>query len=327
MFKKINKNGSIESMLGTIEHNNQQAKIIREKLAEYEKAKRESETSPSKLPSLILTSKSTMGYHRISEKENSINLKTYIDNYRKISDANKEKILKILPEKDSYKYFLVIYRLMVESLKDIKEITDMKITDKNLTIEEIEELTEDIKEEKKKIKILQEILKEKENEGELEEPIKKENKIILAPNENGNIFALEDIKKVPIEHYEEVQELIDSIINGKFKRIKRLCKGTNVKMQGVPEVRGTKVRIVFERINEDTYALFHIFLKKTQKNNGYTDTLENRINEFKKVIEKIKANLENEEFRRLNDLYVQELYNKLQKDTPKKIKRRHKKWI
>ena len=98
-------------------------------------------------------------------------------------------------------------------------------------------------------------------------------------------------------------------------------------MQGVPEVRGTKVRIVFERINEDTYALFHIFLKKTQKNNGYTDTLENRINEFKKVIEKIKANLENEEFRRLNDLYVQELYNKLQKDTPKKIKRRHKKWI
>ena len=50
----------------------------------------------------------------------------------------------------------------------------------------------------------------------------------------------------------------------------------------------------------------------------------------KKMIETIsetEANLENEEFRRLNDLYVQELYNKLQKDTPKKIKRRHKKWI
>ena len=314
MFRVLDKLGSIECMIKTIEDNNRQAQEIIEELNRYEATKKEFQ----EIKLLEIAPKNIAPKN--PEKKKEIDITTYIDDYRK--KINKEDLLKKFERKDSNKCLFIIHRLIAESLKDIKEITDIKIKDKEITSEEKEELTELIKEEKKKIEILKEIkeiILKKEIEEEVEEQTEKENKIILAPNENGNIFILEDLKKIPPEFYEEVKGLIDSIINGRFKRMKKFGRGTNAKIGGNSEVRGTKIRIVFRRLNADTYVLFYLFLKKTQKNQGYRDALQNRINEFKKVEEKIRVNLENEEFIKINDLYIQELYNKLKKQAaPKK---------
>ena len=53
------------------------------------------------------------------------------------------------------------------------------------------------------------------------------------------------------------------------------------------------------------------FVKKTTNDHGYQDYIRTRIQEYKNVEDALKDMVDDSKFMEINDLYVQELWNKL----------------
>lgn len=232
------------------------------------------------------------------------------------TDADKELIEGLLPDKDDYKYNDVLLRLYAESLKDIKEMTEMSMEDGTYYEEEVQSF---IQSEFDKIDILEELIDPEEDElGEIEHS----NKLFLVPNLRGKIRVLDDLDHIPVEFYDEINELIMSIVNGTFKRVKKFYRSSNHSLGGFCcEVKGNTSRVLFKRLSHDTYAIISTFLKKTNNDRGYREFIRNRIGDFNKHEDDYKKMLEDSEYMQLNDFYVEELFNKLGRGKDKEYKK------
>ena len=91
-------------------------------------------------------------------------------------------------------------------------------------------------------------------------------------------------------------------------------------MNGEWEEKGHQIRIIYRQMNRNTYVLFAIFVKKVDNDKGYRSFLTNRLDEFKKVEDFIKNNLENEEFIAENNFNLQQLYNIIR---PLEVEKKH----
>ena len=220
----------------------------------------------------------------------------YIQNYR-LLDADIEEIKKLLPDSRNNQYEEILYCLE-EGTYDSIEVQSF------------------IQQEQNKISILHSLLNRNEELGD------EENKIYLISNRNGRIRVLDDLDRIPVDYYDEVSSLMESIVDGTFKRFKKFNKSTDLNVAGISEVRGHKVRILFDRIDSNTYAIITTFLKKADNEKVYREFIRCRIAEYKNNENIYKKAILDPELMELNEEYVNELWDKLgnSKEKSSKIK-------
>lgn len=245
---------------------------------------------------------------KISKKENSNasfekKVKPYIDKAKIIE--HKKDLLSILPLRDDYDFEKIMIRLMAESLKDIKDYLEMNTFELNQ--EERLQIKKEIKWERNKISIFQAILKEsKEEIKEMQEV--QENNLIFVPTVSGNIRVLNEIESIDIEYYQRFYGLFQSIKNGTFKNVKSLSGNEFV---SIYEVRDTNVRVVYQLLDKNNYAIITSFVKRSSNEGGYRDKLGNKIANYFNVKETLKENLNNSKFIDENKKYEEQLFNML----------------
>ncbi len=244
----------------------------------------------------------------ISNEDDDFNdeISFYLENYKTLDDNfTYEDIISVIPTKDNYNYEDIINRLIAESYKEINEINELLMEDDSITKEELVECKALIEKEKLKIKYLRKSMLEED------EIIIKDhkNKIVLVPTIGGNIRVIDELEHIPIEYYDSFLELINSIIDGRFKNVKTFAN--NNQLVGVSEVKGFKTRVVFGRLDKNTYALITAFVKKTDTDKLYKDTLKRKVSHFKENETRLKEKIKDNEFMELNDQYVEELFNLL----------------
>ena len=145
------------------------------------------------------------------------------------------------------------------------------------------------------------------NKEEIVEVQEHKNRIVLIPTISGNIRVIDELEHIPSDYYDSFLELINSIINGTFKNVKTFT--SNYHLTGISEVKGFKTRVVFSRLDKNTYGLITAFVKKTDTDKLYKDTLTRKVSHFKENEAKLKEKIKDKEFMELNDLYVEELFN------------------
>ena len=307
MFKQINPEQDIDSITKLLEDNCEEAKQVRTQIRELQQAPsvEEREEEPKR--------EERKPVEEVTVSEEAIDeLASYIGDYHLISGDDVESMITLLPDPDSYEYRNVIYRLQAESLKEIKELIEYIVEDPSVE----EELREQIENERKKINLLGKLL---QTEEEKEEQEVQRNNIILAPTGSGRIRVLDDIDSIPREYYGKITDLIQSIIDGSFRRFKRFFLNTNAILADMAEVKGNGIRVVFKRLNKDTYALVTTFIKRCDNDRGYRDNMASIAGEYGRVEPAIMRNLANPEFMALQDEYVKEMWNRLGiKDTTAK---------
>lgn len=301
----LDPNSSLDEMIEVIEDNIRTTTLTREEIS-----KLKLQSKRTKRQDIVIQPKKK----EITEKEPYCDIdfeeemEYYLTDYKSLREDNlEEDLLSILPSKKTYRYKDIILRLIAESLKEIKEVNEL-ISRDNFNNEELADLRSVILLEKKKISILKEHLKHKD-EVETEEEIN--NEIILVPSLTGNVKLIEDLEHIHPSNYEAFLELVESIKNGTFKGVKRFTN--NVRFAGISEVRGFQVRIAFARIGKNKYALITAFTKKCDNDKGYRDSLTQKLSDYRLQEEKLKALADNEEFLRENELNVERLYNLLGK--------------
>lgn len=216
-----------------------------------------------------------------------------------------ERVKTVLPSIKKSNYSNIILRLKLEILKNIKDINELIYEEKeNLEKDDLEDLKHEVILEKKKMDIINNDMCKEESDDN----ISFTNNLIFVPTSGGNIRVLEEIEKIDSEYYEGFRGLFNSIKDGTFKNVKRF-HSTNNKSSGVTEVKDYKIRVVFDRIGENDFALITAFVKKSDNDKGYIAPLELKIKNYMNQRDKIKENLDNPEFRTLNGQYCIELEN------------------
>lgn len=100
------------------------------------------------------------------------------------------------------------------------------------------------------------------------------NKLVFLTTNYGNVCALSDVKDIDSEYYETFLKLLESIIDGTFKNVKTFVipgSGTLVS-----EVKDFKTRVIFIKLEPNVYIVNSIFVKKTDIDQYYRNSLNNR---------------------------------------------------
>lgn len=232
-------------------------------------------------------------------------IKCFMQDYTILDEGfDEDDLYDILPSKKSYRYKDIVLRLIAESVKEINELREFS-NDKNTSVEDLCEIKKLIINEQRKISLLRGLLNRKDDDKEVENEEK--NTLILVPTTGGNIRVISEIENMSIEYMPLFKELFDSIIDGTFKGLKGF--NNNNVLNGMREVKGNGVRVVFKRLSKKKYAIVTAFIKRSNKDTGYLDALKSRVSDFRLIQDKLKSNLNDDEFNSQNDLYVDELYN------------------
>ena len=310
----LDPNSSLDEMLEVIEDNIRTTTQTREEIS---KLKLQSKRAKKQDVVIKPIKKETTEKEPYCDIDFEEEMEYYLTDYKSLREDNlEEDLLSILPSKKTYRYKDNILRLIAESLKEIKEVNEL-ISRENFSSEELTDLRSVILLEKKKISILKEHLKHKD-EVETEEEVN--NEIILVPSLTGNVKIIEDLEHIHPSNYEAFLELVESIKNGTFKGVKRFTN--NMRFAGISEVRGFQVRIAFARIGKNKYALITAFTKKCDNDKGYRDSLTQKLSDYRLQEDKLKALAEDEEFLRENELNVERLYallGKVEESTLKEV--------
>ena len=300
-IKKLDASCTQEEMLEVIEENIKTAAIYREEIHKLKLQTSKVKKQESK--ELPIKSKQELEKTPYCDIDFEEEIEYYLTDYNSLTEETlEESLLSILPSHKTHRYKDIIFRLISESLKEIKEISELILKGK-FEKEDIIEMRKFISLEERKIKILKEHLNQ-EDELSKEEEIN--NEIILVPSLSGNIKIIDDLEKIHPSFYENFLELIESIKSGTFKGVKRFTN--NMRFAGISEVRGQQVRIAFTRLNKNTYALITAFTKKCDNDKGYRDSLIQKLSDYRILEPKLQELIEDEEFQRENTLNVERLY-------------------
>ncbi len=226
----------------------------------------------------------------------------YLLNYRFLREGfTDNEIRSLLPRKTHPDYLNILLRLSLESIKEIREIKEL-LKEDNISINERKLCDNLISHEKRKIEYIRKsLLTKEENTLDVEQ-----NNIILVPTLAGNIRIIDDLEHIPNDYYEGFKELINSIIDGSFKNVKMLKMDTS---SPIFEVKAFKIRVVFARLNVNTFALITAFVKKSDTDKLYRESLLSKIKDFCLIEDKLKSNLLDSSFQEMNNSNVNELWN------------------
>ena len=280
---------------------------------EVKKLKELSSNKDKKVEKASQTSEKEMMCNDVDEVNSELDDKVDYYNYliSSIDDCDdlKEQIESSLPNPNTSDYKMIVLRLKLKLLKRIKETADfIAECREEFDDGDLEEYKEEIRLCSKKL----EILKSESNEEINENKISTKNNFFFPISSMGNIRVIDEIEKISKsgpEFCSEFLELFQSIQDGSFKRVRRFLN--NNKLVGISEVRGFKPRVVFDRIGKNDYAIITAFLKKCDNDKGYKESLELKIQKYMSQRDNMIKNLNNSEYRTLNEQYTNELFEKL----------------
>ena len=231
----------------------------------------------------------------------------YISSMKEITADNIDsEIEDVLPVRKNPNYRTILYRLKHEALRNIREIEELFEE-----ADETEDLTifkDEVILEQRKISYIDKALTQQKS-SEVTQEQEEKNNIVFVPTSGGSIRVLDEMERIPQEYQAGFKELFDSIQDGTFKGIKKF-KNNNA-LNGIIEVKGFQVRVVFARLNKNTYALITAFIKKCDNDNGYVSVLKQKVADYRTISEQLKKNLSNPEFMDQQREYKEELYRLL----------------
>ena len=111
--------------------------------------------------------------------------------------------------------------------------------------------------------------------------------------------------------------MLQSIKDGTFKSVKRFTSGSE--LSGLCEVKDFKVRVVFMRLNKDSYAIISAFVKKSDNDKAYRASLFKKYSDFKLVEDELIDSLSDESFIRLHKTHEEEVFRKLNQSADKTL--------
>ena len=315
-FIVLDLNNATEAQLtATLECNSRTARLMSseiEKLRRVSEAAQKSEKQPEE-ETIVVQSQ---------EKEQSIvdedfenEVEYYYSQIKKLNSDNLDsEFLNALPARKNYQYERIMNRLKLESFRTIKEIKDF-LSEEGLSSGEISIFKDDLELEFRKIQLLDKYLAPQAEEEKVQET--KENNLIFVPTSGGGIRVLDEIDSMPIEYYDRFNGLFRSIKEGTFKNVKRFAG--NSELAGLCEVRDNKVRVLFVRLNNDSYAIISAFIKKADNDSVYRSSVTKKYMNYQIVENSLISNLSNEDFTQLHKDYEQELFRKLSPSIDKAI--------
>ena len=311
IFKEINFSSENEELLATIEKNCALAVNARNEIRNAEKL-----LSQQKKESIVEKKDVSFQNNEVEVKtddEFEDMIKCFKVDYASLEDGfDEDELFDLLPSTKSYRYRDVLLRLIAESTREINELREFS-NESDTTSDDLQEIKRLILNEQRKITLLKGLLSKKEEEKD--EVSEEKNTLILVPTTGGNIRVISEIENMSIEYMPLFKELFDSIKDGTFKGLKGF--NNNNALNGMREVKGNGVRVVFKRLTKKKYAIVTAFIKRCTNEAGYIDSLKSKVADFKLIQEQIKNNLNNQEFMNQNDLYVEELYNILGEEEKK----------
>lgn len=311
IFKEIDFSSENEELLATIEKNCAMAVNARNEIRNAERL-----LSQQKKENVIerkAISNENSGVEVKIDDEFEDMIKCFKVDYASLeNDFDEEDLFDLLPSKKSYRYKDVLLRLIAESTKEINELREFS-NENDTTSDDLQEIKKLILNEQRKISLLKGLLSKKEDNKD--EVIEDKNSLILVPTTGGNIRVISEIENMSIEYMPLFKELFDSIIDGTFKGLKGF--NNNNALNGMREVKGNGVRVVFKRLTKKNYAIVTAFIKRSNNDAGYIDSLKSKVADFRLIQDQIKNNLNNQEFMNQNDLYVEELFNILGEEEKK----------
>lgn len=295
-----------EQLLEAMKKNANTASLCREQIR---KMKAAAAKTKKVVPAPIIENEPEEPYDTIDEDKANFEdeIEYYISGMKEITADNiEDEIEDVLPVRKNPNYRTILYRLKLESLRNIREIEELfEETD------ETEDLTifkDEIILEQRKIAYIDKALAQ-QNSSEIIQGPEERNNIVFVPTSGGSIRVLDEMERIPQEYQAGFKELFDSIQDGTFKNIKKF-KNNNA-LNGIIEVKGFQVRVVFARLNKNTYALISAFIKKCDNDNGYVSVLKQKVADYRSISETLKKNLSNPEFMDQQREYTEELYRLL----------------
>lgn len=305
-----------QELIEVLDHNKRCAEFKRKEIDKMKKATASSEIEITEIPQEIVKPKENK---EIIDEDFEDEVDYYLSDFRNasIEELQNEKE-EILPSRKNGNYKKIILRIIAELNKDIKEINEMIISESaDMSSKELKDYQKEIIDLKTRISILKDSLKEKQEDKN--NSSRKENTIIYAPTDSGNIRILDDFRSIPTDYYEGFIELLNSIKDGSFKNIKRFTN--NESLKPALEVKGFQIRVVFFRAAKNTYIVLTAFIKKTNNNAGYRRPLEIKVTNYKNVIApKLKKLIDDKEFLEENKKIDEEVYRVLNEASTKQEK-------
>lgn len=300
LFSTIDFNDTVTKITSTIDANCARASVTRR---EIDKLKQQNINNGEERKLEIFETDEIVEEKESVDEEFEDEIDFYLNDYLYINDNfTMDELIKILPSKNNYRFNDIIMRLYAESLKAMNEYRILSKDESN-SREDLDVIVKALVSEKRKMSYLLEIINHKD---EIKEKDNK-NKLFLIPNSTGSVKILDDLRSEDASFYPAFLELINSIEDGSFKNVKRFKNNND--LIGVCEVKGYQVRVVFVRIDKDTYGLITALVKKQDNDKNYRNFLRNRISEYRKVCPNLKNYISDEKIMEENSDNLAELYN------------------
>lgn len=300
LFSTIDFNDTVTKITSTIDANCARASVTRR---EIDKLKQQNINNGEERKLEIFETDEIVEEKESVDEEFEDEIDFYLNDYLYINDNfTMDELIKILPSKNNYRFNDIIMRLYAESLKAMNEYRILSKDESN-SKEDLDVIVKALVSEKRKMSYLLEIINHKD---EIKEKDNK-NKLFLIPNSTGSVKILDDLRSEDASFYPAFLELINSIEDGSFKNVKRFKNNND--LIGVCEVKGYQVRVVFVRIDKDTYGLITALVKKQDNDKNYRNFLRNRISEYRKVCPNLKNYISDEKIMEENSDNLAELYN------------------
>lgn len=231
-------------------------------------------------------------------------VKYYLSDFLNIKEFSREAFEAVLPSRSNYNYAKILLRIMAEITHDIIDIKNIICSNSDMNNEELEEFIQELESLDDKRYILKEILLTEEKTEVLEN---KNNLIFLPIVGTNEVRIFDELKYIPQEKYAGFLELFQSIKNGTFKNVRRFVN--NSEYSGMIEVKGHQVRVAFQRLSNDCYAIISMFVKKSQNSYGYRVSLANRYSEYKLIENELREKVKDPKFILENREYEDKLFS------------------
>lgn len=228
----------------------------------------------------------------------------YLDQIKECTSLT--ELQTVLPRKNHPDFNTIMNTILASLLKEIIEIEEFVSTEK-LTKSERQEFLNEIH--AKQAWINEMILYRDQKMEQKEESI--QNHLIYLASSSNNIYAFQDLKDIEQEYFGSFLELLNSILDGTFKNVKKFSN--NNKINTLYEVKNFKTRIVFNKINANTFVIVSMFMKKADNDLRYREQIVHRSTLYQSVKEELKRKSQETEFLEANKEITETIQNILMK--------------
>ena len=297
-------NATEEELLSALENNAKANKFYKDEIEKANNANVSTSVEKKEKPSVVLTC-----VKKETKKENTLALELdgYVQMVKSIGwDNLGANIDSILPEKDDSNYRNIILRLMLECSKEINDMKEVSHAQDGLSKDDLDICNGFIEEYNKYYDMLKAKL-EKEVVTSIVKPC--ENRLVFMPTKSGNMAVENDLGSIAQERYGTILKLFKSIKDGTFKNDYGFDHMLTLK--GLRTVCDQHAYVVYQQLSDNTYLIVSILVKKETKDKKFFSSLETRYTKCKQMLNKIKDNVNKEEFIKLQRDYELELFELL----------------